>query len=419
MNHPVSLEGQLEITLSLAMHAQHAEVCGVTVRSSRTLNVTDLFTGLTYPQVLPMIGQLFSLCANAQSCAAVRAFENASATPCSPQVANLRQAAVDIESLREQLWRLLLRWPAFSGQAPNKAAMAKVLQSKKQFDTATGGLALFHTPGLQHQACDFMAVREAVDTMVGILEQYVLGTDCQTWLKRDSALTPSAVTAEMNNHQQQPSIAEQFTHTLHANGWQYACPTSEPALPAFDETALRQLVTSMQEPAFIAQPHYHGNTCETSSFTRMSAKQQNVLRQQYGDGLWARAVAVLNEVTALANNLRAFFAEDSTEKATYPHSDDNNIVALGHVRAARGQLFHSVTLDGTLNRQQAGDCDKMQIQRYRILAPTEWNFHPHGVVESGLLGLIDTKAAIEQQARLFIELLDPCVGYQLHFVEQE
>jgi Ni,Fe-hydrogenase I large subunit len=69
--------------------------------------------------------------------------------------------------------------------------------------------------------------------------------------------------------------------------------------------------------------------------------------------------------------------------------------------AARGLLLHRVTL-------QAG-----QISDYRILAPTEWNFHPQGVVAQALGSLRGDPEWVERAAGQLIEAIDPCVGYSL------
>jgi coenzyme F420-reducing hydrogenase alpha subunit len=75
---------------------------------------------------------------------------------------------------------------------------------------------------------------------------------------------------------------------------------------------------------------------------------------------------------------------------------------IGTAEAARGRLVHGVEIEDGL------------VKRYRILAPTEWNFHPEGAVAQGLAhiaGLPDPYR--ERIARLFITAADPCVGYEL------
>ena len=67
---------------------------------------------------------------------------------------------------------------------------------------------------------------------------------------------------------------------------------------------------------------------------------------------------------------------------------------LGLVQAARGLLAHRVEI-------ATG-----HLTRYQILAPTEWNFHPRGIVAQGLA---HSPAGASQAADLFIAALDTCV----------
>ncbi|MCG7963106.1 MAG: nickel-dependent hydrogenase large subunit, partial [Candidatus Thiodiazotropha taylori] len=78
---------------------------------------------------------------------------------------------------------------------------------------------------------------------------------------------------------------------------------------------------------------------------------------------------------------------------------------LGEVEAARGRLFHRAV-------QQQG-----KIHQYQIVATTEWNFHPQGVVCQGLKTLsAKHEKRLLQQAEQLISAVDPCVGFQLELV---
>jgi len=62
---------------------------------------------------------------------------------------------------------------------------------------------------------------------------------------------------------------------------------------------------------------------------------------------------------------------------------------------ARGLLLHWVQLDGD-----------GAVRDYRVLAPTEWNFHPDGALARAVAALapVDLDAA-----RLLAAAYDPCV----------
>jgi Ni,Fe-hydrogenase I large subunit len=72
------------------------------------------------------------------------------------------------------------------------------------------------------------------------------------------------------------------------------------------------------------------------------------------------------------------------------------------VQTARGLLLHRVRIaDG-------------RVTDYRIVAPTEWNFHPDGALARGLVGATAGSAvALKRQARLAVQALDPCVAFQV------
>jgi Ni,Fe-hydrogenase I large subunit len=75
---------------------------------------------------------------------------------------------------------------------------------------------------------------------------------------------------------------------------------------------------------------------------------------------------------------------------------------LAAVETARGVLIHWALMDGG------------QVARYRIVAPTEWNFHPQGAFVRGLAGIpARDEDEVRQAAALLAHALDPCVAYDL------
>ena len=58
--------------------------------------------------------------------------------------------------------------------------------------------------------------------------------------------------------------------------------------------------------------------------------------------------------------------------------------------------------------------DSARVARYRIVAPTEWNFHPCGALAAGLRGLpVTNEAQLRRRASWLIGALDPCVAWRL------
>ncbi|MDP2325218.1 MAG: nickel-dependent hydrogenase large subunit, partial [Gammaproteobacteria bacterium] len=63
---------------------------------------------------------------------------------------------------------------------------------------------------------------------------------------------------------------------------------------------------------------------------------------------------------------------------------------------ARGLLLHWVQLDGD-----------GAVQDYRVLAPTEWNFHPDGALARAVAALTPSDS---EAAHLLAAAYDPCVA---------
>ena len=80
---------------------------------------------------------------------------------------------------------------------------------------------------------------------------------------------------------------------------------------------------------------------------------------------------------------------------------------MAQVQAARGLLVHRVAI-------RAG-----RVADYRILAPTEWNFHPQGAAALGLATLPDADdETLHRLGGLFVTALDPCVAYDLRIMPE-
>ena len=126
--------------------------------------------------------------------------------------------------------------------------------------------------------------------------------------------------------------------------------------------------------------------------------------EKHGPGLLARVVARLVDLAKVPGDLRTLSNlldedEDLHPAETSPRSEGTG---LAQIKAARGCLVHAARIgDG-------------KVLTYRIVAPTEWNFHPRGAAARGLCRLeAKSDEALKMQASLLIDAIDPCVGYDL------
>ncbi|MBK6631879.1 MAG: nickel-dependent hydrogenase large subunit [Betaproteobacteria bacterium] len=169
-------------------------------------------------------------------------------------------------------------------------------------------------------------------------------------------------------------------------------------LPWLGEADLLALSARLDvEPDFSQRPAWQGEPAETGALARQLGHP--VLARevgQYGATAAARLLARLLELAQLPEQLRQPRAVGIRCTSPRPGS------GIAAVETARGTLLHQVTL--------AGD----HVAHYRIVAPTEWNFHPRGAFVRGLLGC---PAKSETEARgaagLLAHALDPCVAYEV------
>jgi Ni,Fe-hydrogenase I large subunit len=75
---------------------------------------------------------------------------------------------------------------------------------------------------------------------------------------------------------------------------------------------------------------------------------------------------------------------------------------------ARGLLVHWVRLDPAEAASPGAD---PQVDDCRVIAPTEWNFHPHGAV-AGALATLPTSVRTGR-VRLLAAAFDPCVELEI------
>jgi hypothetical protein len=213
----------------------------------------------------------------------------------------------------------------------------------------------------------------------------ILGTAPRKWLERvehegldgwlDDAGTPTAT-------------------ALRAAGAASGFGASEVGtLPPADPAMLGELVRAMDaEPDFEREPLWRGAPAETGAIARLAGSA--ALDAFVGDArncALVRCAARLVELAALAVD------ESRAVSGGLPLAPG---AGMGWVETARGLLVHRVALgtDGS-------------VLAYRIVAPTEWNFHPEGALPRGLTGAaFGDCAAAERGARWLVQSLDPCVA---------
>lgn len=356
---------------------------GRPVLSARALQaLTHGVPAAAYPDRMAM---LFGLCGTAHRITARRALQAAQqarpglAAPDAVQAAD--EAVLALWTAREHLQRLALDLPQRLpvGPAPADAGWLR-------------GHPLERLPADGHTA-DEAALRRLHAALRPWLETHVLGgpaddwleawhTDCRTRvLPADTALHAWAAA--------RPQAAQRWLHGAAAAG-SHALPSR--ALPAAqcEPAALAALAQRLfDDPGFAQQPTWENEPAETGCWTRESLPSPH----PGPHNAWMRWQYRIAELVALS-------ADDGAPVLAGGAIALGDGVGLAWAEMSRGLLVHAVRL------QQGGA--GAVVDQGRVLAPTEWNFHPAG----GLAQALADPACGPTEARAAVAALDPCVDVQ-------
>lgn len=360
--------------IRLCLGVRNGVIRDVDIQSRRLVSATAPLLGRKPDQAARLVAQLFSLCKLAQGLSAAQAIE--AITPdfvLSVPQQTARRFLLLGETVLEHGGRIALDWPSLMGQQPCLTAV-KVLRR------ALGDL--------------WRVLYPAGDWMVpggGVLhiDQYGLH-------QRLSAIDDAfAALALPSGYTQNPGSPVAW---LLSAGWGLDVSLGLTALPDLPLAELEARLAA-DDGRFLAQPDWQGQPFETGPLARKADHPAvAAVIARHGLGLAARFAARLAELLDAAREMRDLAAAlcndaKSVFPADLPPADG---VGLAVTEAARGRLVHRVEVRGGL------------VARYQILAPTEWNFHPQGVLFQALAG----QAAGNDPAllaRLAVAALDPCV----------
>ncbi|WP_207062103.1 hypothetical protein [Motiliproteus sp. SC1-56] len=361
----MSIEGKIHIQLDPGSDAP------VQIRSSRPGEVTRLFEGLPADAVIDRIPALFNLCGQAQGLAARLA---CSALEACAQPSREAQEGALCEALQAYLWRFLVDLPRLLGQEPEMAAYAPLHRQLRGFSQ--------QAPAIR---------RQILDALAALLSRELLGMGAARWRSQSAA----ALEEWLRHHPAPLAVrlreAERRLAGLPGTGSPVLMPDSP------EVAQLQALGQWMTEKGFVREPRWDGVCMETGALSYQQHHPWIRFRLDSGAQLpTTRLVARLLDTLELyrrldENDLSGLCGAQVLESGA----------ALGWVRTARGLLLH---------REAIG---QGRVEDYRILAPTEWNFHPRGALFQGLESWL---AAPPEQLQAWVAWqvlsLDPCVSHE-------
>ena len=342
-----------------------------------------LLQGQRGEQVGRTLGSVFTLCAHAHRRTAEMALMAASSNP---PTALTAQASVLLwlETARDHLRSIALEWPQ---RLPELAAGAPDMTWLRDCPLSLG---------TARPLPDASAAWRALASLRVWLENRILKQDVSQWLAAQREPEALALWCKAQAPQLMPARCLAAWHPL-----AHALATEMRGLDLLDDDSelqtaqLRQLAeTLMADPDFVQQPKWLGQCAETGPWTRLRHRPGRATLQR---SVWTRLsarwlelmeIAAADPITASQGKAVPLLASGSLRLG------DGQ--ALAWCEMARGLLLHWVQLDAD-----------GAVQDYRVLAPTEWNFHPDGALAHALRALsADDTAA----ARTLAAAFDPCVA---------
>ncbi|MEW5786736.1 MAG: nickel-dependent hydrogenase large subunit [Pseudomonadota bacterium] len=364
------MSGSLEGRIDIRLHRRAGRVERAEILSSRPQLAQRLMAGRTPDEAADLAGLIFSLCGQAQSCAARAAGLAAQGVQTQERLPHGDPVPrVLMELAQEHAWRLLINWPEQAGRSPDMDSLLRLRQSAGDPARFAAGLAQ-------------------------LLETVLLGEPAAVWLARD--FTGFRDWLGLGN----TVVARLFADLGDGPDQGVSNQPFLPPLAGLDAGLAQEIARqALADPAFCAAPRLRGQPAETGALARVADHPLVAAwLQARGRGAGARLLARLVELAGLPERL----ADPAgwPVVAGWPLEDNGGVAA---VETARGLLLHALRLE-------AG-----RVAEYRIIAPTEWNFHPVGPLAQALESL-PASPDLDVRARLVAQSLDPCVAYSVEMM---
>ena len=350
--------------LTFRLHLQRGRVTGVKLVSTRP-QAAALLKGKTPQQAVQLAPLLFSLCGAAQGVAAQAAVQTAQGRIPEAEQQACWAGTVRREASVEHLWHLMLDWPQVCGLGRLEQEYVRC----------------------RHQCLQAKTDRDHAAVLETIMISELLGLPAADWLAQDRQAWAAW-------REDSPALGARLLRCLEEGGGEEGLSAAYlPYTIAADWVDMGQAIRT---PAFCSAPTWRGEPRETGALARQREHALVAPLLAAGFGIEARLTARMVELARWACG-EVGQARDWVDAAQCGQN-----AGLARVETARGVLIHRVQMENDA------------IAEYAIVAPTEWNFHPHGtfVRAAGRIAGADDATVLRKAQGLALSL-DPCVAYEV------
>ncbi|MCG6858561.1 MAG: nickel-dependent hydrogenase large subunit [Salaquimonas sp.] len=375
----MNFEGKVTIDLS------RGDDSAVRVEYRQPVEIDRILRGKAPQDVPAMLAMVYSVCGNAQAHASALALEAASGEASDPVTSRSRTILTALETWRETALRIVLEWPGMTGgeadTATAREVMALLPRMKQALFANTAPFAIGATA-----VPDIHAALKIVGEVEKLTGEHVLGESCERFLARrgHEGLSDWAVSRSTQ--------AAEFMRHLLTHGWMDEAWVDAPALDLPDRADKMSRWFAL---AVAGRGGEAGTVPETTPYSRRRNDPNIASLASHGIGV--RFAARLTELARLPLEMHDLLAR-KVRPTVVSASIDGYGTAI--VEAARGLLVHVVRLE------------KGAVADYRVIAPTDWNFHSRGIAAQCLDALGD-HADRDTLAHLVVRAIDPCVAYEM------
>ncbi len=345
---------------------------------NRRARAASLLCGRDGTELAERVPRLFSVCAQAQAAAAGAAWRAAGGEEVPVAAGGTPvDIAVLLETTQEHLWRLLVDWPLLLGHEPDRAG---AVEAHRRVATAMRGAGA-DLPVLGR------ALREG--PLAQLLGEGVAAVEDSLGGCGTGGLDSNRL----------PGLAGRLLADLARI--ETCAPLLPPPLRFAAELPAAQCLGHLPWPwsdSVCAEPEWDQAPAETGALARRIGHPLVHELVASGRVLSARLLARLLELVEGVRRLAG--------TAPLPAPVDAFAVPAGgglaRVGTARGVLLHWLRIEHG------------RVADYAIVAPTEWNFHPRGVLARQVLGArAEDAAAARRYLEAVILSLDPCVEHEI------